>query len=163
MTAPRDLTGELAKWLAVGSRQMGQVLIRDTGRGYELLHVEDAARPDLREEQPRQLALYNEAGEYRPLKTSPDLRRGWRVAADTVPEVRQALDLIYPAMLGVFLDFQHGELKPVPLRATLARQSGMYTVTKKLTDEQAQELIGGFCRSDGGCLKTILWPIAEET
>ncbi|MEI9894479.1 MAG: hypothetical protein WDN28_11490 [Chthoniobacter sp.] len=36
----------------------------------------------------------------------------------------------------------------------------MYAITKKITDAQAQTLIGGFCRSDGGCLKRILWPIA---
>ncbi len=34
----------------------------------------------------------------------------------------------------------------------------MYRVTGKLTDEQADALVGRFCRSDGGCLRTILWP-----
>jgi hypothetical protein len=36
----------------------------------------------------------------------------------------------------------------------------MYAVTKKISDDQAQTMIGDFCRTNGGCLKRILWPIA---
>jgi hypothetical protein len=39
----------------------------------------------------------------------------------------------------------------------------MYAVTKRITDAQADALIGSFCRTEGGspgCLKTILWAIA---
>jgi sirohydrochlorin cobaltochelatase len=35
----------------------------------------------------------------------------------------------------------------------------MYRVTQKITDEQAQEMVRDFCRTDGGCLKRILWPL----
>lgn len=157
----RDLTGALADWLAGGARQMGEVLIRQTDAGYDLRHAADAERDDLPLADLREVALSNEAGEYRPLKTAPDLRRGWRFTARTLPELRHALDLLYPAMLGVLLDFQRGECAPVPLRETLGRQSGMYAVTKKLTDEQAQGLIRDLCNSDAGCLKSILWRIAE--
>lgn len=156
----RDLTGALAEWLAGGARQMGEVLIRKTEGGYDLRHAADAGRDDLPLADPREVALANEAGEYRPLKTAPDLRRGWRFAASTLREVRHALDLLYPAMLGVLLDFQRGHVAAVPLRETLGRQTGMYAVTKKLTDDQAQALIHQVCRSDSGCLKTILWRIS---
>ena len=27
----------------------------------------------------------------------------------------------------------------------------------KISDEQIDDLVGDFCRSDGGCLRTILW------
>jgi hypothetical protein len=63
-------------------------------------------------------------------------------------------------MIGIWASHQHGTLTVVPLRDTLARQSGMYAVTKKISDAQAQTMIGEFCRTDGGCLKRILWPIA---
>jgi hypothetical protein len=33
----------------------------------------------------------------------------------------------------------------------------MYRVAAKISDEQADDLIADFCRSDGGCLRTILW------
>src|SRR3954467_4348779 len=110
----RDLTAALADWLAGGARQMGEGLIRQIDGGYDLRHAADAGRDDLPLADPREVALANEAGEYRPLKTAPDLRRGWRFAASTLQEVRRALDLLYPAMLGVLLDFQHGELTAVP-------------------------------------------------
>jgi hypothetical protein len=33
----------------------------------------------------------------------------------------------------------------------------MYRVAAQITDSQVDELVGNFCRSDGGCLRTILW------
>lgn len=33
----------------------------------------------------------------------------------------------------------------------------MYRVAAKITDAQADALIGRFCRSDGSCLRTIVW------
>ena len=43
------------------------------------------------------IAKYDDAGNYRPLKTSPDLRHGWRLELDSVEELRRALDYFYPA------------------------------------------------------------------
>ncbi len=161
----RDLLGALAVWLAAGRRQMGEVLIEPGTNGFVLSHVRDVGREDLTAHsvagEARRIALYAEDGAYRPLKTAPNLRRGWRLELATLAEVHQALDFFYPAMLGVLLDAERGRLPAVPLRGTLARQSGMYAVTRKLTDEQAQELIACVCPSATRCLKTILWTIAE--
>jgi hypothetical protein len=33
----------------------------------------------------------------------------------------------------------------------------MYRIASQIAEDQADELVGGFCRSDGGCLRTILW------
>jgi hypothetical protein len=33
----------------------------------------------------------------------------------------------------------------------------MYRIAAQIDDAQADQLIGNFCRSDGGCLRTILW------
>lgn len=33
----------------------------------------------------------------------------------------------------------------------------MYRIAAKISDDDADTLIGNFCRSDGGCLRTILW------
>lgn len=163
----RDLTRALAGWLAAGCEQLGEVRIQTTGAGFELRHWADEGRedltPHLAPEAARILANTDAAGSFRPLKTAPNLRRGWRLTLRDLPELRRALEYFYPAMLGVRLSYERGTLPPVPLRETLARQSGMYAVTRKLTDAQAQALIGDQCRSDGGCLKTILWRISAET
>jgi 4Fe-4S iron-sulfur cluster binding domain len=33
----------------------------------------------------------------------------------------------------------------------------MYRVAAKIADEQIDDVVANFCRSDGGCLRTILW------
>jgi hypothetical protein len=33
----------------------------------------------------------------------------------------------------------------------------MYRVAAKISDPQINEVVADFCRSDGGCLRTILW------
>lgn len=162
----RDLTQKLASWLESGGRQAGEIAIVAASGGFELCHRADLGRSDLRTESganaARQIANYDGAGKYRPLKTAPNLRRGWKLRVADLRELRRALDYFYPAMLGVWLSHTRGELAPVPLRETLGRQTGMYRVTQKITDDQAQTLIGSFCRSDTGCLKHILWRIAPE-
>ena len=162
----RNITQALEHWLAAGFDQMGQVKIVRVSDGFQLCHWEDAGRGDLarhsRPEDARLLATYDDAGEFRPLKTAPNLLHGWVLSVPDVAALRTALDYFYPAMLGALLSHQRQELHPVPLRETLGRQTGMYAVTRKTTDAQAQATIGDFCRSEGGCLKTILWRISPE-
>jgi hypothetical protein len=38
----------------------------------------------------------------------------------------------------------------------------MYRSTATIRDEEANTLVGNFCRSDGGCLRTILWKRDEN-
>ncbi len=143
---------------------IGQILVRGAADGGgELLHRDDANRPEdelTRHADPEDaaaLALYDDAGAYRPLKTAPNLCHGWRLVLADAAAVRLALDFFYPGRLGAWTAFQAGKLRPMPLRETLGRQTGMYRVTQKITDEQIDALVGGFCRSEGGCLRTIRW------
>jgi hypothetical protein len=48
-------------------------------------------------------------------------------------------------------------LVTTPLRATLNRQTGMYRAAAKISDAQTENVIANLCRSDVGCLRTILW------
>ena len=104
-----------------------------------------------------EIAKYDDAGNYRPLKTAPNLRHGWRLELATVEELRRALDYFYPGRLAVFAAWKSGYLKTTALRETLDRQSGMYRVAAKISDPQINDLVADFCRSDSGCLRTILW------
>jgi sirohydrochlorin cobaltochelatase len=157
----RDVTAALAAWLAAGARQIGQVAIRAKCRRFYSCHIDDLARTDLaphaRPEDARTLATFDDAGDFRPLKTAPNLRHGWRLEVRDATALRRALDYLYPAMCGVLHSAEREELIPIPLRETLARQSGMYAVTRKITDSQAAETIARVC---GGCLKTRLWKSA---
>ena len=154
----RTLTQTLAAWLEEGRTRIGEIAIRETPDGWELRHIDDIARDDLHPHSgasaARHLANLDDAGAYRPLKTAPNLRHGWRLALRDVEELRRALDYFYPAMTGVWLSHLRGDLPPVPLRETLDRQTGMYRVTQKITDGQARAMIDSFC---AGCLKCRLW------
>src|SRR5437762_7608073 len=140
----------------------GQILVRKTnGGGFVISHRDDQGRGDLKLFQSAEDALdltkFDDSGNYRPLKTAPNLQHGWRLQLGTVDELRRSLDYFYPGRLTVFAAWKGRSLTSTPLRETLDRQSGMYRVAAKISDEQVDRLVGDFCRSDGGCLRTILW------
>ena len=150
------------EWLGTLPCRIGQILVDRTAEGaFALSHRDDANRDDLSvyrdAEAAVAIAQYDDAGVYRPLKTAPNLRHGWSLMLADVAAVRVALDLFYPGRVPAYVAWRRGALKTTPLRQTLERQTGMYRVTAKITDEQANELVGSFCRSDGGCLRTIRW------
>jgi len=152
----------LGDWLATGLRCMGQLAIECGDDGtFALSHRDDAARDNLAIQQEpdvaTELARFDDAGNYRPLKTAPTLRHGWKLVLENLTALRTALELFYPGRLAAMLAFEKDELRTTPFRETLERQSGMYRVAAQINDERANELIGNFCRSDGGCLRTILW------
>jgi hypothetical protein len=140
---------------------LGQILIRKTSDGFVLCHRDDEARNDLQTcrnaEEALEIAKYDDAGGYRPLKTAPNVRHGWRLTLKTLEELKRALDYFYPGRLAVFAAWKTGQLRTTNLRDTLDRQSGMYRVAANISDAQIDDLVVDFCRSDGGCLRTILW------
>jgi sirohydrochlorin cobaltochelatase len=140
----------------------GQILVtKREGTGFVLSHRDDASLNQLQThrdaEKAIEIAKYDDAGNYRPLKTAPNLRHRWRLELATVEELRRALDYFYPGRLAVFAAWKSGYLKTTALRETLDRQSGMYRAAAKISDPQINDLVADFCRSDSGCLRTILW------
>ena len=152
------LAQTFAGWIASGRTRIGEIVIHANADGFELRHADDLSRNDLMlhedADDARHLANLDAVGRFRPLKTAPNLRRGWRLVLRDLDEVRRALDFFYPAMIGIARSHERGDLCPVPLRETLARQTGMYRVTQKITDDQARAMIDSFC---SGCLKCRLW------
>src|SRR5436309_8633570 len=126
-----------------------------------MLHRDDETMDQLQvfrsEEDAIEIAKHDDAGNYRPLKTAPNLRHGWRLELDTLEELRCALDYFYPGRLAVFVAWKNGQLRTTSLRDTLMRQSGMYRVAANISDSQTDDVVADFCRSNGGCLRTILW------
>ena len=143
-------------------RRIGQIAIQKLdGGGFALSHCDDEGCDDLQlfrsAEDAIELSKFDDAGNYRPLKTAPNLRHDWRLELATLAQLRRALDYFYPGRLAAFGAWKNGQLRTTPLRETLDRQSGMYRVAAKISDEQIDNVVGNFCRSDGGCLRTILW------
>jgi len=140
--------------------RIGQLEIVSSEEGFVLCHRDDVGRTDLRDgeiDRAFEIAKFDDAGNYRPLKTAPNLRHGWKISARDLLQVEKVIDAIYPGRIALLRAFTSGRLTTTSLRETLNRQSGMYRVAGKISDEQIDGLVGNFCRSDGGCLRTILW------
>ncbi|CAN5255010.1 hypothetical protein BH24ACT16_BH24ACT16_13230 [soil metagenome] len=139
-----------------------------TGGGYEVRHVEDAGRDsgdlDLHEDprQAREISKLTETGEYRPLKSSPNLRRGWLLRLSDERELMTAIGYLYPsAVVHWYLD-RVGGLKITSYRENAARQTGMYQRVQSLSDEGVNRAARACC-DDAVCLKRTLWDVDEET
>jgi sirohydrochlorin cobaltochelatase len=157
----------LERILATGSLNLGEINARRVSRVlFVLRHRQDvhsgkAAKLRIYEgcAAARDLARFDREGRYRPLKGAPTLPSGWELQLDSIDALRLAIDAFYPGALASWFAWEERRVNPVDLRTTLNRQTGMYRVTQKLTDHEADRLAGRFCRSDGGCLRTILWTI----
>jgi sirohydrochlorin cobaltochelatase len=154
----RTIEQLLAAALANGGCNIGQIALR---KDFVLTHVDDVdlARSEIfrSAEDAIALAKFDDAGNYRPLKTAPNLRHGWRMELVDLRELVRALDYFYPARLSILREWNEDRLKTTPLRATLDRQSGMYRVAANISDEQIDDVVANVCRTDGGCLRRILW------
>lgn len=157
-----------AAWVAEseGGRVFGQVRIEATGTGFSLCHAEDAdgaglaVSTDPREA--REIARLTESGEHRPLKSSPNLRRGWKLEVSDEKELASAMSYLYPAgIVHWYLD-REGKLETTSFRENAARQSGMYERVKHLSDEAVQNAARACCE-DAVCLKKTLWDVDEDT
>ncbi len=150
----------LESLLAEKTSRIGQLEISASAGGFVISHRDDVGRDDVtprKIEDAFEIAKFDDAGNYRSLKTAPNLRHGWKIFARDVSQLEQVIDAIYPGRLAVLRVLESGDLVMTPLRETLNRQSGMYRVAAKISDQQIDDLVGDFCRSDGGCLRTILW------
>src|SRR3989440_783190 len=144
----------LAAILSDKSR-FGQLYIQRTNAGgFAICHRDDEQKPDLKvfrkPDDAIEVARYDDAGRYRALKTAPNLRHGWRLEVVDLQELRCALDYFYPGRLATIAAWKKNRLSTTPLRETLDRQSGMYRVAAKISDEQIDEVVANVCRSDSG-------------
>jgi sirohydrochlorin cobaltochelatase len=161
------ISDELARLIREGYHALGELEFTASSSGYQLYHCAD--RNSLSEaqvyhsaEDARQIVKYDGSGAYRALKGAPNLHRRWILKLANINDLKRALDYFYPGALATWLAYRARKAQPVCLRQTLNRQTGMYRITRKLTDDQAQSLVKETCRSDGRCLRTILWGIEPE-
>ncbi len=148
-------------------RVFGQVRVTGAGDGaYILHHVEDDQTSGLAiHEDPRaarEISKTTEAGEYRPLKSSPNLRRGWELRVSGAGDLAVAMNLLYPAAIVHWHLYREGRLRTTSYRENAARQSGIYKRVQRLSDEGVQDAARACCE-DAVCLKKTLWDVDGET
>lgn len=147
--------------------KIGQIACRPTETGSWLLtHRDDEASTALQfytgAEAAREIATCDDAGAFRPLKTAPNLRHGWQLELQSHSDLEAALNFFYPSALGFYNAMIQGALKPVPLRETLGRQTGMYRFTNTIRDEQAQSMVSCECDAKDKCIRRITWQLDAE-
>jgi hypothetical protein len=164
MTADK-LTPDLAALAAAITTELlfGQALIRRSGAGFELRHREDrqsdaAALRLLSEDEIRPLAQLDSDGRFRPLKSAPNLRQGWRIAARDERALGAALGFLYPGAVADWYAARSASPPVTSYRQFTARQTGMYRLTTKLEDAAAAAVTQACCHKDF-CLKQRLWTV----
>jgi hypothetical protein len=142
----------------------GQVIVRRIGSGFELRHQADSAASsenliDLKGTELRAWAQTAEGGAFRPLKSAPNLRPGWRAVATDGAALDLLLHYLYPGAVADWFAAQSTHPPVTSYRDFTARQTGMYRSTNMLSDEIAGAAIRACCAVDF-CLKRRLWTVA---
>lgn len=150
-----------------------EVLCSPGADGIDLRHIRDIGRPhtDLQLLEPRSLGAWAETtsqGAFRPNRSAPTLRSGWRCHAATDADLHEALEQLYPGALADWYAWERGTATPTSFREFVDRQAGMYRVTQNITDGGADAAARAGCSREL-CLRRRCWstpgtgpaPIAE--
>lgn len=141
-------------------------------RRYAVRHVDDASadasaletHADPREA--RSIAKRDDDGRYRPLKTAPSLRTGWRFADLDGAELVATVDFFYPATVANWHREREGDLDVDHWRETMERQTGIYGLVKTWDRGEGHdhvEWVAEACCVDSQCLKRREWDYDEDT
>ena len=171
-----SLADTLRQALSHGLHRIGQIEIRTIDPAvpaYRLCHADDLSLADLPEfgglavhrgaDAARDLATFSPDGDYRFAKAQTNLARGWVLVLEGLAELHRALDLFYPAALGVWAAQLDGRLEVQHLRDKLNRQTGMYRFARNISDAGAQRLVREVCGPAHQCAKRILWQLNANT
>ncbi|HEX2090919.1 MAG TPA: DR2241 family protein [Longimicrobiaceae bacterium] len=147
-----------------------QVRLRATGEGrYEVRHRRDGRRPLKSLEtvssdpyRAREVAQTTNAGDHRPLKTSPNLRQGWALVELDGRGLWTALDYLYPACALHWHAGRTGRLRVTHWREAAERQSGIYGAVRLLGDDAVRNTVRACCE-DRVCLRRVAWEINPDT
>ena len=165
-----ELDGSLVRtW---GQLRVEVTVDEDGRRRYDLRHAEDADAPAAGltdHEDPldaREIAKRDDRERYRPLKTAPTLRTGWRYPDLGPAELVRAVDFFYPASVANWYREREGDLDVSHWRETVERQTGIYGVVRTWDRGEGHEhvdRVAEACCVDSQCLKRREWNYDDET
>ncbi|MEZ0298462.1 MAG: DR2241 family protein [Candidatus Methylacidiphilales bacterium] len=145
---------------------------RTEGQRFVLMHEVDWSPavssypfPHLRRlsgmEEFRELLRWSEDGKFRPLRAAPNLRAGWVLGPLDFAQLIVALRFLYPGAVADWALQCQGSLKVTPYEESAGRQTGRFSVVRKLGSERLAELLQDCCAS--GCSRTPLWSPFRES
>lgn len=143
--------------------EFGQVVISPAEAGFELRHVADAGVATMQlKDTPvpalRQLAQTTAAGGFRPNKTAPTLRMGWRSVARDAAELEEALRHLYPGALADWHAARQLGARGTTFREFVGRQTGRNARAQVLADDAVAEVTRSCC-APARCLRRRLWTV----
>lgn len=164
---PRPVTSSsrhpCAAWLVhhAGSNPWGQVVALPIQDGHELRHAADLGQPaanllHLAPAALREWADTAQDGSFRPLKSAPNLRPGWRCLVTNHDELELALHGLYPGALGDWWALVQDAASPTSFEAFVGRQSGIYRAAHHLPATEAIAITQACCHP-ASCLKDRRW------
>ena len=145
---------------------VAQVIVRRGEDNFELRHVADRATDadkltNACAEDAAGIAQFAEEGAFRPLKSAPNLRRGWRMLARSDLELEAALNRLYPGFIPDLFALRTSSPHITHYREFTNRQTGMYRITTLLSDADAVAMAGTCCAARY-CLKERLWTVEGQ-
>jgi hypothetical protein len=108
----------------------------------------------------REIARSTDAGEHRPLRTAPNLRRGWSFEELDGAGLWIALDSLYPACAVHWHAGRTGTLRVTHWSETAARQSGIYSAVGLLPVAAVHDAVRACC-GDAVCLRRVAWRFSD--
>jgi sirohydrochlorin cobaltochelatase len=115
----------------------------------DVRHIDDQDQPTETLSEPDVLRQKVRENPFRPLATSTDLPRGWRVPTNGNPRRTLAvIETVYPAA------FPNAFTKPSSLKKLLARQTGRYQKISPLDQAAQQAVANQIC---GKCIRRPEW------
>jgi hypothetical protein len=114
----------------------------------------------------RDLAKRDDDGRYRPLKTAPTLRSGWRFPDLGPDSLVEAVDTFYPATVANWHREREGALDISHWHETIERQTGIYGVVKTWDRQDGYEHVNWVaeaCCEDSQCVKRREWQYDDDT
>jgi hypothetical protein len=141
----------------------GQVWICRQEAGFELRHIIDKASEAgalrlLAGNELRALAQFTATGAFRPLRSAPNLQRGWRATPRDQARLGLALNQLYPGAVADWFAARGSNPPVTSYRDFTNRQTGMYRITTHLDDATAGAMIRACCHKDF-CLKRRGWTV----
>lgn len=142
------------------------------GEPVEIVHEEDAhlppaaLRPLSSGADLRRMARTTADGGHRPLRSAPDLQRGWRARAAGPLELSRMMDAVYPGAVLAWHLARSGApgAAPIPFAHTAGRQTGHHAGVRALAGERLRQTVRDVCLTS--CLRSPAWhpaAAAEET
>lgn len=161
----------LVRWVREGGTE-GRIFLQafvrvDPGGTFSVRHHQDRYSPPASLRlltdpfAAREIAQTREDGEHRPLKTAPELRRGWRFEALDERGLWTVLDYLYPACVNHWHAANEGELRVTHWSETAARQSGIYSAVRLLPEPAVRDVVRACCANEV-CLRQVAWGMSPD-